>query len=183
MVQALATLFRIDLSRGREMITIAEELKHVSSYLSIQKYCYGDTLDYEIEVEEEILDAYVPKIILQPLVENSIYHGLKEKDEGGTVRILGKAKEAEIRFQVCDDGVGIEPKLLKRLEDGLNQGLVMNREGYGIFNVNERLRLYFGEMYGLTIENGPETGAVVTLRMPLVREEEVEMYVSYLDRR
>lgn len=183
MVQALATLFRIDLSRGREMITISEELKHVSSYLSIQKYCYGDTLDYKIEVEEEILDAYVPKIILQPLVENSIYHGLKEKDEGGTVRILGKAEEDEIRFQVWDDGVGIEPKLLKRLEDGLNQGLVMNREGYGIFNVNERLRLYFGETYGLTIENGPETGAVVTLRMPLVREEEVEMYVSYLDRR
>lgn len=183
MVQALATLFRIDLSRGREMIPISEELKHVSSYLSIQKYCYGDTLDYQIQVQEGLMGCYVPKIILQPLVENSIYHGLKEKDEGGTVRILGREEEGVIVFQVWDDGVGIEPKLLKRLEEGLLKGLVMNREGYGIFNVNERIRLYFGEKYGLNIENGPEAGAVVTLRMPLVREEEVGTYVSYLDSR
>lgn len=183
MVQALATLFRIDLSRGREMIPISEELRHVSSYLSIQKYCYGDTLDYGIEVEEGLTDAYVPKIILQPLVENSIYHGLKEKDEGGTIRILGKEEEGTVLFQVLDDGAGIEPKLLKRLQEGLVKGLVMNREGYGIFNVNERLRLYFGEKYGLSIESGPEAGTAVTLRMPLVREEEVETYVSYLDSR
>ena len=168
MVQALATLFRIDLSRGREMIPISEELKHVSSYLSIQKYGYGDTLDYTIQVEEQLLDAYVPKIILQPLVENSIYHGLKEKDEGGTIRIIGMADGNALRFQVWDDGVGIEPKLLARLKGGLDKGLVMNREGYGIFNVNERIRLYFGEEYGLTIENGPKAGAVVTLRMPFV---------------
>lgn len=183
MVQALATLFRIDLSRGREMIPISEELKHVSSYLSIQKYCYGDILDYQIQVQKALMGCYVPKIILQPLVENSIYHGLKEKDEGGRVQILGREEEGIIVLQVLDDGVGIEPKLLKRLEEGLHKGLVMNREGYGIFNVNERIRLYFGEKYGLSIENGPEAGAVVTLRIPLVREGEVGTYVSYFDSR
>lgn len=183
MVQALATLFRIDLSRGQEMIPVSQELLHVTSYLSIQKYRCRDKVDYRVEAQKEGMGAYVPKIILQPLVENSIYHGIRPNGKPGMIVIRCRVEEQKLILEVEDDGAGIEQEKLLRLKKGLADRLVVNKEGYGIFNVNERIRLYFGEEYGLTIESCPSRYTRVTIKAPLVEEDEVEHYVPYFDHR
>ena len=184
MVQALATLFRIDLSRGQELIPVRKELEHASSYLAIQKYRFDDQLKYRLEVADDFLEYYVPKIILQPLVENSIEHGIKEKGENGMI-VIGChwGERGDIVLVVEDDGAGIKEEKLKVLQDYLARGLVVNKEGYGIFNVNERIRLYFGEAYHLTITSIYGKGTRVEVSFPAVSQEEVEHYVPYFDSR
>lgn len=181
MTQALATVFRIGLSRGRELITVEEELEHVGSYLEIQCLRYGTLLKYEIDVDQALMEYYTVKLILQPLVENSIYHGIKEKGEQGLICITGRRELSQMVFTVEDNGMGIPVEQLERLNQDLKRNLSVSKEGYGIFNVNERIRLYFGEAYGLRLEsrNGEWTRAVVTL--PLIEEWEVESYVPYSD--
>ena len=129
------------------------------------------------------MEYYTVKLILQPLVENSIYHGIKEKGEQGLIRITGRREPAQMVFCVEDNGMGIPEEQLERLNQDLMRNLSVSKEGYGIFNVNERIRLYFGEAYGLRLESrsGEWTRAVVTL--PLIEEWEVESYVPYSDRR
>lgn len=184
MVQALATLFRIDLSRGQELIPVRKELEHVTSYLSIQKYRFDDELSYRVEVGEEFLDYYVPKIILQPLVENSIEHGIKEKGGSGTIVIsCARGQNGDVILRVADNGAGIEKERLGTLQDYLARGMVVNKEGYGIFNVNERIRLYFGEAYHLVIDSIVGEGTLVEINFPAVTQAEVEDYVPYFDSR
>lgn len=181
MTQALATVFRIGLSRGRELITVEEELEHVGSYLEIQCLRYGTLLKYEIDVDQALMEYYTVKLILQPLVENSIYHGIKEKGEQGLICITGRRELSQMVFTVEDNGMGIPVEQLERLNQDLKRNLSVSKEGYGIYNVNERIRLYFGEAFGLRLEsrNGEWTRAVVTL--PLIEEWEVESYVPYSD--
>lgn len=181
MTQALATVFRIGLSRGRELIPVRDEFSHVESYLEIQCLRYGERLSYSINLDTEISGYYVVKLILQPLVENSIYHGIKEKDGASFVSITGKRQQDDLVFIVEDNGVGILPQQLASLNDGLKRNLSVSRDGYGIFNVNERLKLYFGDRYGLVLESTYQQGTKVMLTMPVIEEWEVEDYVPYSD--
>lgn len=167
MVQALATFFRINLSRGKELIPLRDEIAHVESYLRIQQIRYGNQLEYEIQVQEEILDSVLPKLILQPLVENSIYHGIREKEGEGMIGITGrKAENGDILLCVEDNGVGILPEQLKNLQEKLVSGEKVHQEGYGIFNVNQRIQLNYGVPYGLSILFSGIDGTAGAVFMP-----------------
>ncbi len=181
MTTALATLFRIGLSRGREIISIGQEIDHVRSYLQIQKLRYGDKLSYDIQLEPELLALYTVKLILQPLVENAIYHGVKESEEPGMIAITGRRTERGLELRVADNGPGIPPQKLAMLQADLARGLSVSGEGYGIFNVNERIRLYFGAEYGLKLTSEYGKGTVAVVQLPCIRKEEVERYASLID--
>ena len=168
-VSALTSLFRIGLSKGREMLAVRDELEHVRSYMIIQKARYEDKLEYEICFEDEVMDCSVLKLILQPLVENAIYHGIKARRGGGKITITAKKSGGRLLFKVADNGAGIAPgkmaELKEMLEGGRSGG---GNPGYGIFNVNERIRLSFGNEYGLNFISTPGEGTTVEVWHPLI---------------
>lgn len=175
MASSLGKFFRLSLSKGAEIIPLADEVDHVRSYLSIQGIRYQDKLNYEITVPDPLLDCQVLKLILQPLVENAIYHGIKEKKGRGMIRITAEEgvcrERAEIRLIVWDNGAGIPEEKLAVMNQSLKCGVNSTGEGYGIYNVNERIRLYYGSEYGLNYESqaGSFTKAVLTI--PVQRQE------------
>ncbi len=174
MTTALATLFRIGLSRGKEIITVEQELRHVGSYLQIQELRYGEKLKYEIEAAQKIMQLCTIKLVLQPLVENAIYHGIKEKNGQGMIQIKGRCEGEELLLQVLDNGRGIPAEQLSLLRKRLLGEVIEAAEGYGIFNVNERIRLCFGAQYGLRIESEYGRGTTVTIRLPRMISEKEE---------
>lgn len=182
MTTALATLFRISLSQGREIITVEQELRHVESYLMIQKMRYSDRMAYSMDVDPEILKLTTVKLILQPLVENAIYHGIKESTHSGSVFVTGCRMGDVLQLQVSDNGLGIPEQKLALLQADLARGKSVSREGYGIFNVNERIRLHYGPQYGLTLESQWGRGTVATVRLPCKTLLEVENELSHFDR-
>lgn len=178
MTTSLATLFRISLSRGQEMIPIEQEAKHVLSYLQIQKQRYADKLSFFFDIEPKAFPLYTVKLVLQPLVENAIYHGIKESDTQGEINISIHIQEDFVIMKVTDNGLGIPPDRLELLQDGLASGISVNSDGYGIFNVNERIRLYFGKQYGLTLESEWGKGTAATITIPRIGAKEMRDYVS-----
>lgn len=174
---ALGKFFRISLSKGAEMITLKEELEHVRSYLDIQSIRYHDRLNCQIEVSEEWMECRMIKLILQPLAENSIYHGIKEKRGSGQIRIWAEeffdSQKQCLKLIVWDDGAGIPDDKLKTINQALEEGKTDHSDGYGIYNVNERLRLFYGEEYGLSYESEEGQWTKAVLMLPL-DEGEVE---------
>lgn len=169
LIVALTNLFRIGLSKGNEIIPLTDELQHVESYLVIQMARYEDKLDYEILVSDEIKRNRVLKIILQPLVENAIYHGIKTKSGRGKIVIRGFKDDNGLRLIVEDDGVGLpEDKLIQLREDMRFTRQTGRERGYGLFNVNERIKLSHGPEYGISINSVHGQGTVVEVRLPLV---------------
>jgi two-component system sensor histidine kinase YesM len=171
LANSLGKFFRISLSKGRQIITIQEELDHVRSYLEIQKIRYKTKLNYEVFVPEDIRKMSTIKLILQPLVENAIYHGIKMKETPGTIKITAYKQEQELSLpaiKICveDDGLGISKEKLDVLNEGLSQVIVDSTSGYGIYNVNERLKLYYGDAYGLTLESKEKEWTKVTIVIP-----------------
>ena len=168
-IEAFTNLLRISLSNGKEIISVKEELNHVQSYLTIQKIRYEDKLDYEIDFDENIFNYKLIKLILQPLVENAIYHGIKEKRGNGKILIMGKIEGNLLCFIVKDNGKGIEEEALNKINKMLTNSSEKGTEmGYGIFNVNERIRLMYGEEYGLTYKSIYGEGTIVELRHPII---------------
>ncbi|GAB4374008.1 MAG: sensor histidine kinase [Spirochaetales bacterium] len=174
MVAALAKLFRLSISGGREMISIGEEVEHVRQYLIIQKMRYKDRLDYEIRVPRELFPYRTVKIILQPLVENAIYHGIKNSPVPGKIEIDGCIANGGIELSVKDNGVGMSAEILSRMSTDLEQGdRVRSRSsGVGVRNVDERIKLYFGKEYGVEFYSTEGEGTEVKIRLPSVRGEE-----------
>jgi two-component system sensor histidine kinase YesM len=172
LANSLGKFFRISLSKGREIITIQEELDHVCSYLEIQKIRYKSKLNYEVSVSEDIRKMDTIKLVLQPLVENAIYHGIKMKETPGNIKITAFKQEQDssipaIKICVEDDGLGISKEQLDVLNTGLSQVIVDSSSGYGIYNVNERLKLYYGEAYGLTLESKASEWTRATIVIPV----------------
>ena len=170
--KTLSSFFRIVLSRGEEWIEIAEELEHVRSYLAIQKMRYRDILDYRLEVDEDVLGFKILKLTLQPLVENAIYHGIKAKRGGGTVRVGGHWEGGDrLRFEVCDDGAGMSGERLEQVRAILGEEILeaSRYNGYGLKNVNQRIKLYYGKQWGLSVESGAGAGTRVSLVIPPMR--------------
>jgi two-component system sensor histidine kinase YesM len=168
-VRALSSFFRLSLSKGRDWITIAEEIERTRSYLTIQKMRYRDILDYAVEVDDQALDNTILKLILQPLVENAIYHGIKNKRQGGMITVrVKKPGEDEVLLEVEDDGIGIAPAQLGRIQSLLldDSGEIPLESGFGMANVNKRLKLYYGQPYGLSISSEINAGTCVTLIIP-----------------
>ena len=170
MVHALARLFRISISRGHELIPIAKEIEHAESYLQIQKYRYKNQFTYEFDVDPGCLDYYCNKITLQPIIENSINHGLDLLVEEGRIQVEVLQDGEDILFRVRDNGVGMSQEQV----DAILEQDPEDRTGIGIRNVNDRLRIYFGAPYGLNITSELDVGTCVEIRMPKVREGEYE---------
>ena len=166
MVNALARLFRISTSRGHELITLEKEVEHAKSYLKIQNYRYKNQFAYEFDVEESCLSYLCNKITLQPIIENAIYHGIDRMVDEGYIKICIREEEMEIRMTVTDNGVGMSEEQCQEIlhrEAG-------DRTGIGIKNVNDRIRIYFGEEYGLHITSELDEGTCVEIRIPKLTE-------------
>jgi len=203
MVASLARLLRLSISRGDELVSVRDEIQHIRNYLTIQKMRYQDMLDFAIDVDDSIQDLLVPKVILQPLVENAIYHGIKNKEGGGCVTVQGRREGDDVVLLVSDDGVGTDPGQMELILSGataaaspsgaptLDAGaptgvssvatpearadrfrrLPRRRTKVGIGNVHERVRLYFGERYGLRFrgnDGSADGGTTVEVRLPVV---------------
>ncbi|WP_273319979.1 cache domain-containing sensor histidine kinase [Vallitalea guaymasensis] len=167
MTSALAKLFRISISKGEQYITVAEEIEHVENYLKIQKIRYGDHLDYHIDVEEDIKQNKIIKLIIQPIVENAIYHGIKNVPGGGMIDISVKKYDNKILITIADDGVGMSKQEINLLFSK-NQELPKEKKlgGVGVRNVDNRIKLYYGEDYGLEIESEIYEGTTVKAWLP-----------------
>ncbi|MCR5331457.1 MAG: sensor histidine kinase [Lachnospiraceae bacterium] len=166
MVKNLSEFFRTSLNQGKDTITIREELRHVESYLKIQSVRYMDILQYDIDVPESLYDYTIPKITIQPLAENALYHGIKNKRGGGRISVRGENLEDHFILSVSDDGIGIEKQRLEEIISSLNSSHVPQGDIYGLYNVNERIRLRFGNEYGLSIESTYGGGTNVTVKLP-----------------
>lgn len=166
MVNALAKLFRISISRGHELITLEKEMQHAESYLKIQKFRYKNQFTYHFDVDPECLPYLCNKITLQPIIENAIYHGLDRMVDEGTIRIGIHQQGDNIVLTVEDNGVGMSKE---QCEEILHEE-ASDRTGIGIKNVNDRIKIYFGNEYGLSITSELDEGTCVTICMPKVTE-------------
>ncbi|HEU5101143.1 MAG TPA: sensor histidine kinase, partial [Roseiflexaceae bacterium] len=173
LVRVLSRFFRITLSKGKDWITVREEIEHVESYLAIQKMRYRDILDYQIDVPDDLRDGQMLKLTLQPLVENALYHGIKNKRKGGAIVVRSRQLDGNLlEIQVEDNGIGMTQEQLAQIRallDAESGGAVVAESGYGINNVNQRIKLYFGQEYGLAIESEYLRGTRVSLVIPLQR--------------
>ena len=173
MVSSLSSFFRTTLSKGRDYITIAEEREHIESYLSIQKFRYRDILSYDIDFEDEILDHSILKLTLQPIVENALYHGIKNKRGMGHIQIDGRMDGDNIEFIVSDNGIGMREEEAEHLRKVIS-GLVSDDRsggGFGLFNVNQRLQLNYDKEYGLNIESTYNVGTTIRVKIPAVKKQ------------
>ena len=170
MVHALARLFRISISRGHELIPIAKEIEHAESYLQIQMYRYKNQFTYDFDVDPDCLGYYCNKITLQPIIENSINHGLDLMVDEGRIDVLVRQDGDDIVFSVRDNGVGMSGEQI----EAIMQHGPTDRTGIGIKNVNDRLKIYFGKSYGLHITSEPDIGTCVEIRMPKIKEGDHE---------
>ena len=155
--KALSNFFRISLSNGKEKIPLKEEINHIKEYLYIQKQRYEDKLEYKISIQEELENIEVPKIILQPFVENAIYHGIKNLDTTGIISIYSQIVENKIELIIEDNGIGFEAAKKQAL---------MKMGGVGIKNVNKRIQYYYGKEYGAKIDSSFKTGARIIITLP-----------------
>jgi two-component system sensor histidine kinase YesM len=169
MTSALSKLLRASISRGEELVPIASELEHVDSYLTIQQMRYKDKFTYEIDVDPDLQAYKILRVVLQPLVENAVYHGMKQLAEIGHIQITGKRYGDIIELKVIDNGVGMDQETVQSLLAG--QTLPSSSNGMGVQNVHDRLQLYFGDAYGLTFASELEEGTTVTIRIPAILED------------
>ncbi len=167
MVNALARLFRISISKGHELIPIRSEVQHARSYLQIQSVRYKEQFRYSFDVEEDCMDYLCNKITLQPIIENAIYHGINGLVDEGEIQIRVFSDGGDIVFLVTDNGAGMEPEQIQAI---FRKG-ADSKTGIGIKNVDDRLKIWFGDAYGIQIDSVPDMGTRVRVRMPKVREE------------
>lgn len=171
LVDALTNMFRIGLSHGKDIITVKEEITHVSNYLYIQKIRYKDKLNYVIHVDESLYAIEVPKLILQPLVENAIYHGVKAKRGGGTITITGVPEGENLVFTVQDNGAGMPQEKVEELNRRMSERSVLDEQkSFGLFYIRERIQLCYGTGYGVHVESALGEGTRVTITLPLYQK-------------
>lgn len=174
MVMALSKYFRLSLSGARDYITVSDELQQVENYLIIQKMRFGDSFSYTIFCEEDVKTVRTPKILLQPVVENAIVHGVDTTEGGGRIEIAARREGDNLVMEVRDNGCGIKPEILAHILETD----AANSAGIGIKNVHQRIQLACGPEYGLSVESELDEGTIVRLHLPLrldspAREERV----------
>ena len=172
-VTALGRFFRISLSRGRSIIPVKDELEHVRNYLMIQQNRFKNKFTYRVEADDAVLPMASVKLILQPIVENAIYHGMEFMDGDGEILVKAELKDGCTVMTVRDNGLGMTEETVEKLLSGDQPHAPSRRgSGIGVRNVHERIRIYFGEDYGLSIVSEPDEGTKVTIRMPAVPFDE-----------
>ncbi len=172
MVSSLSNYFRFSLSRGQNVITLKEEQQHIRSYLEIQRMRYRDLMEYEIDLPKELEVYILPKLTLQPLVENALYHGIKIRRRKGLIRVSGRAQGEHVILEVADDGCGMSDERLEEVRASLVDD---RREGFGLRTVHQRIQILFGAEYGLSIESTPDVGTKISVIIPKKTNEEKEM--------
>lgn len=170
LIGALSGFFRISLSEGKDFIPLSREVEHVRHYLTIQQYRYADVLTSNVDLPHGMENYMVSRLILQPIVENAIYHGIKPKLTPGSLRVTGKEEKDHIEIRVEDDGVGMTPKQLAAVRQAMEGDNAA--KSVGLCNVQQRIRLIYGEEYGLEIFSQSEKGTRVTVRLPKIKEGE-----------
>ena len=170
MVGNLSEFFRTSLNQGKDIISIREEIQHVRSYLEIQQVRYQDILKYEIQVPKELNKYMIPKITIQPLVENALYHGIKNKRGPGRITVGAKREEEYFVIFIEDNGIGINKERLEQVRNKILYKTSAGNDIYGLYNVNERIRLNFGEKYGISIESIYGEKTTVSIILPYTRE-------------
>lgn len=182
MVKSLSRLFRIGLSKGSSMIPVSEEIDHITSYLQIQKTRYRDRLNCQIELQEEVRRFYVVKLIMQPIVENAIYHGIKARRGAGNIRIQVEQQTDYLLMTITDNGAGMDEERLQQLREKLANPLITidkqheekeSQKSYGLLNVQARIQLAFGTDYGVQLDSTLGEGTTVTIKHPLLTEPQV----------
>lgn len=174
MLIALTKFYRLGLNKGKDIIPISEELEHANSYLLIQNVRYHDafrvTWDIEPGLQPRLKNTFTPKLILQPIIENAIYHGINAGPKSGNIRIRLYSQDENLFFEITDDGVGMSESQLSQLRLGLENGRTFG-EGFGLCNVNSRIRVFFGHQYGIFAESTPGRGTRITIHLPFMQEE------------
>lgn len=171
MVVTLSDFFRQVLSKGKELITIREEEQHIRSYLEIQSVRYHDILEYDIQIDQALYDYRILKLTLQPVVENALYHGIKYKRAKGYIHVNGETDGDLIRLTVRDNGAGMEVEELEELRKEIGRPCKETERGFGLANVNERIHMYFGNQYGISIRSVKDKGTIVEIMIPAIRTE------------
>ena len=162
MISSLSIFFRTSLSKGNDIIPLSEEERHTLSYLEIQQYRYRDILEFEINIPKELSGIPVPKLSIQPLAENALYHGIKNRRGKGKILIEGREEEDALVLTVSDNGQGMTPERLHEVQEAIRTG---ERAGFGLAAVAERIALYYGPGYGMKIFSEEGKGTTVEIRL------------------
>lgn len=170
LVKALASFYRLCLSKGQDIVPLKQEMEHIDSYLIIQNIRYSDIIKLEKEVPEEFLGCPIPKMTLQPLIENCIYHGIKVKSGfQGTILISAEEMEGDMLIKISDNGVGMPEEQLEEINRTLS--VVDEKYGYGIRNVHKRIEILYGTGYGLCYRSNEDRGVTVEIRLPKPKKD------------
>ncbi|WP_048717165.1 sensor histidine kinase [Bacillus sp. 522_BSPC] len=169
MISSLGDFFRLSLNKGKDNISIQNELDHVMAYIQVQKIRYRDKFEVIVEVDEAIYPYYIPKLLLQPVVENALYHGIKVNSDKGTIMITGQFFDEGICFNITDDGKGMEKELVEKLNRSLNGENLIPL--YGLKNVHNRLKLQFGPSYGVDISSEFNKYTTVSIKVPKLTDD------------
>ena len=172
MVTSLAGFFRISLSKGKNIITVRDELKHAENYITIQHMRFKDKFTFKINADEEVMDFVTIKLVIQPLIENAVYHGMEFMDGDGEIIVNAYKKDNELYIDVIDNGMGIPPEIAEQL---LTKGSRAKGKGSGVGlkNVQERIQIYFGKEYGLSIISEPDEGTLIRIHLPCININEI----------
>ena len=162
MISSLSIFFRTSLSKGNDIIPLSEEKRHTLSYLEIQQFRYRDILEFELSIPQELDGVQVPKLSIQPLAENALYHGIKNRRGKGKITITGREEENAIVLTVSDNGQGMTPERLHEVQEAIRTG---ERAGFGLAAVAERIALYYVPGYGMTISSKEGVGTTVEIRL------------------
>jgi len=177
MVVALARLFRIGISNDSEVIPVRDEIEHVRNYLLIQSIRYADSFDYEFDIDDATLDIKTMKLILQPIVENCIYHGLKNKIDKGHIRISAHIKDDCLMLSVSDNGYGMRQEVINKIYQSFEDGSTSQEDGtitssVGLKNIYQRVMIYYSGNAGMKIESILDEGTTITITEPLKKAEQ-----------
>ena len=167
MITQLASLFRVSLSSGKTIIPIADEIRHASNYMNIQKVRFKDAFSVEFDIEEEIKNYCTVKLIVQPILENAVYYGVKDMEDG-EIKVRGEmGDDGDIYITVSDNGFGMNEEQIRFL---LTDDTRVRKKGSGVglINVQRRIQLRFGQQYGLKIESEPDEGTSITIHLPAI---------------
>ena len=167
MISQLASLFRISLSKGKTIIRVEDEIKHAQNYMNIQKIRYKNRFQVDFQIADEIKDCCTVKLIVQPLLENAIYYGVEGMDDEGEIHVVGYRDGDDVCIEVQDNGLGMPEEMVEKLLTE-NEHVPKHGSGVGVINVHNRIRIRFGEQYGLEIESEPDEGTTVRIRIPYI---------------
>ena len=176
MVTSLARLFRIALSKGNSMIPLSDELEHARHYMTIQQIRYKNKFETKITAQPDTEGLYTLKLIVQPILENAIYHGMASAEDEGLISVTAYRDGDDLLIDVADNGLGMRPEVAASLLDENRPAVHTSGSGIGVRNVHQRIRLTFGPAYGLTIFSEPDEGTLVRIRLPALSQEEASRY-------